>query len=263
MLTVAVITVATLLSPPQDGFLLRLNMPQGAVYRLASVTTTDQSGSGIKMNMKSSMTMSVKVAKKTKDSITTTSTFESIKMTMNGGSSMDAVGEQLKNMRFEATYDTRGKVLRSNVTGVTGMMATIAKGIQSANFGFLGITYPVGRVKLGTIWKQNYSLDDMMKAMLPTVKSDKSNNVAGTYKITKITPLPGKTLMTISLIIAGKGTFDLGSQGKSTISMNSTGTMVVNAATGMLESVTMKGKNVSSGSMSYTQNTVMTMRTVR
>lgn len=243
---------------------LRLNLTPGKTYSYQSVTDMKQNANGMNMPMKIDQLMLLKVGAKKSNGFPVTHSVKNVKVTAPKDSPMAGMAKQIeqqaKQASFTSVYSDTGKVVS------VGKVAGGTPGMQGANqftAGFMGVEYPKNPVSVGSKWTANIDLSD---ALASTGMKVSGKPIVVTYKVLKIEKKNGKTLVTLATTIAGKSTGTAaggGGQGAPNATMNltinGTGTAVVDAATGLPVSSRMSAKNVIGfGGMNMTQSMTVT-----
>ncbi|HMS56029.1 MAG TPA: hypothetical protein PKA27_11575 [Fimbriimonadaceae bacterium] len=241
---------------------LKLKLTSGKTYKYQTLTDMQQAAQGMSMPMKIDQVMNLKVGAKTAKGYSVTHSVSSAKVTVPKDSPMASMSKSIedsaKKATFTSIYSETGKIVQA------GKVQGGLPGMQNQNgfsAGFMGVEYPKTPVSVGTKWTASI---DISEALGSTGMKVDGKPIVVTYKVTKIETKNGKTLVTLATTMNGKssGSMKAGQNqpgGTMNLSINGSGTTVVDAATGLPVSSKMTAKNVIGfGGMSMTQNMTVT-----
>jgi hypothetical protein len=149
------------------------------------------------------------------------------------------IDSMVKGSEFEATYDARGRMMGTPIAKSGNRMAQmLMTGMGAIGMGFLGVEYPAGAVAPGAQWTAQLDLQKMMSTMVPGMKAaGQAKTIPIVYRLARIERKGAMTLAHITYTMNGTTEFDMPSnaqqKGKISLSMNYSGTVAVDATTGM------------------------------
>lgn len=235
---------------------LRFKPPVGTTRSYVTTTSMVQNVPGMPapMTMSQTMPMTYRVVSRSGGLTTIQTKTGQVKVTVPAGSPMAAQKAQIERMASgmtsTMTVDEFGTLKSMGATGAPG--ASLANGIGAGMAsGAQGISYPNKPLKVGDTWTGSLDMGKSMSKTVPMGMTAKGK-IPIVYRLLGIEKQGGKTLARISMTMNGSTSMAMGAAGAGagggksmsmTMRMASQGTMVVDAATGLLQSMSTKMSN--------------------
>lgn len=233
---------------------LRVQPKANETFRYNMTVRSATTGGGMNMNSTLSNTTTYRVTSSRNNRTTFEITTSNTRLTMPGMQQAESMARQMDGQKITQTVDQFGKVIEANSGQQNAMLQQALSG-NSAN-----IEFPRNPVRVGTTWRGEI---DMGAAMSAGMGGRATGKLPVNYRVTKIETVRGRTLVTIEQTIKGTTTMQgMGGQaGNMTMTTDGRTTIVVDAATGMQESVVGKTTmDLRAGQMNMRTTIDLTMR---
>lgn len=255
-----VIPALLLVAPVSAQTLLRFKPPVGAhrAYVTTMAMVQSMPGGAGPMSFTQTIPMELSVVSRAGNTTTIQTKMGQAKVTAPAGSPMAAMTSQMAKAS-SGTVSTTVVDEFGNLKslGATGAGAAMAKGIGNGMMaGAQGVAYPAKALKVGDTWGASLDLGKVMGGMMGGAMK-----VNGKIPIVyRLTGLSGGTA-TIAVSMKGSTTMNMGAQAIK-MTMDTAGTMRVETATGLLQSMTTTSvTDVQMGAMGkMRQHMTMTMK---
>lgn len=221
---------------------------------------------GVTMNQ---VTETQVVSKSAKGYLTRMTIVEA-KATADKGNPMGAMiagmADQVKGSTVEAVYDELGGIVGSvKTTMKSGAMPQMGRS-SDMKFGFMGLLCPKNRVSVGSTWSTSIDFAKVMSGNQMGQGMQISGTMPLTYKLVKVASAGGRNMATVSVTLGG--TMTIGGQGSKTTAggtmtakISGGGTMIVDVATGIPQTSTIKmTMNMNAMGVPVTQKMVITQK---
>jgi len=239
--------------PEAEKISLRFKPAPGAKFKYDVSSKMSQDFGGQTTDSTSKSTLSFEVLSSDDKAVKIRTTIEDIS---TDNAMAAAMIDQAKGKSFDGTYDDHGRTKEIKGDG-SQFAAMAAEALGGA--GFLGVVFPDDPVDTASIWSSKLDVGKMVQAMSPGGDGSAGAAIPITFKVMGFTDEGGKKLVSIDFTIKGSTTMTVQGNDMS-MKVDSSGTVVIDAATGLVQSETVKGKNtVEVGGNTIDQDVSMTM----
>lgn len=245
----------------QSSVTLHYQPVVGKAYRYSMTMSSNNSmAAGQNMSMTSKMNITMKPLSRTAGKTTVQSTVDSVKVTAPQGSpAANMTSSMEKSMKASKTtlvMDSQGKIVSMNATGGNPMMGQMGQNMG----GMMTFAYPKTPVRVGSSWSIPMDFGKMMAKTMPNMAV--TGKMPIVMRVMRIYGQQGRTLVQLAMTM--NGVMNMGAQGRSIATkMNSAGTLVIDAATGMpvSQQQTMTGATTF-GKQTMKSTTVIAMKAI-
>jgi hypothetical protein len=242
---------------------LRFNPPAGKTYSYAMTTSMTQNTPQGPMQTKQTMTSVMKIVKNQGGKVTMENSIKGAKVTGSGpaaGMSKN-IETMLNGMKSTTVVDNLGRPLDVNVAGnnaaMQGMMSGMSNGLSSM------YSYPKEAVGVGSKWSSTMDFQKMMGKAIPNAKVT-GGKMPVTMTLKRLETRNGKKVAVIDIKMTGSMSMTMGGSATPiSTTMNTTGELVVDLATGIpvaVKSVAKSTTSLSGMKMDQVQTTTMQLK---
>lgn len=226
----------------QEPATLRLKLESGKAVKYQHHTAIAQEMGGMDLSQSLDMTMNLvgtKVEKGTQVVIGMSDAKVTVPENMPMQGTPEDLAKAINSVKVTSTFNEYGKSSDVKVEGDSSAK-TLMGAAANMNMGFLGLQYPEQALKIGDTWKVDFDLSSVIAAASGSTDTTKKVIIPVTYTLTKLE----NGVATIEA--KEKGKFDVDTPQGITVTVNTdtTSTYVIDVATGLPNTIDVKGHNV-------------------